>query len=136
MRISPWCHSFALVFLLGVSQALAKHGAPPPIQPVVHQGVRYVVPNDKGLRAYVEAWGVASGRKLWTRTIFRHWYVPCIESECMRYEYITSMVLEIDHLRLTSERGRDYGLDLRTRTIRRMKTKRPNAALGAPRSSS
>jgi hypothetical protein len=124
MRMRPFAHMLALLFMLASSSALAKHGAPARVEPVVHQGVRYVLPNDKGLRAYVEAWDIQTARKLWTRTIFRHWYVPFIGTECMRYEYVTFMMLKTDQLMFTSERGREYALDLRTRTIRRIKTKR------------
>ena len=123
MRIRPSIQMLALLLALAVPSAVAKHGAPARVESVVHQGVRYVLPNDKGLRAYVEAWDVQAGRKLWTRTIFRHWYIPFVGTECMRYEYVTSMVLQTDQLIFTSERGRDYALDLRTRTIRRLKTK-------------
>src|SRR5438876_2559504 len=124
MRIRSYIHMLALLFVLAAPSAFAKHVAPARIEPVIYQGVRYVVPNDKGLRAYVEAWDVQTGRKLWSRTIFRHWYVPFIGTECMRYEYVTSMALKTDQLIFTSERGREYALDFRTQTIRRIKTKR------------
>jgi hypothetical protein len=107
----------------------AKHIAPPRVAPIVHQGIRYVVPNDKGLKAYVEAWDVQTGRKLWTKTIFTHWYIPPFGTECMRYEYLTSMVIVDDRLVLTSERGRDYSLDPRTRSVRRVWTRQSNKAL-------
>src|SRR5262245_2270376 len=116
-----------LLFVFMAFSALAKHGSPPNVEPVVYEGVRYVVPNDKGRRAYVEAWDIQSGRKLWTRTIFRHWYVPLPfgPTECMYYEWLTSMEQVGDRLVFTSERGRDYTLDPRTKTIRRLRTKDP-----------
>src|SRR6266567_6158642 len=137
MRICHYIHTFVVLVVLAAPSALAKHVAPPSIEPVVHQGVRYVVPNDKGLRAYVEAWDVQTGRKLWTKTVFRHWYVPIPfgRTECMHYEYITSMALQTNLLVLRSERGREYALDTRTRTIRQIKTKRPNHALQRTRPS-
>lgn len=121
---------FALLLLFVPQVGHAKHAAPPRIEPVVDAGVRYVVPNDKGLRAYVEAWDVQSGRKLWTKTIFRHWYCPPFGTECMRYEYITTMVLKDGHLILTSERGREYALDVRTRAVRRVNAKRHTKITG------
>jgi hypothetical protein len=131
MRTRPLTSIVALVFIIVSPSTLAKHGAPPPIEPVIHQGVRYVVPNDKGLHAYVQAWDVQTGRKLWTKTVFRHRYVsiPFGRTECMSYEYVTSMVLQTNLLVLTSERGREYILDTRTRSIRQNKTKRPNDEL-------
>ena len=55
---------------------LAKHGRPPPIEPIVRDGIRYVVPNDKGRHAYVQAWDTSTDRKIWTVTVFRRIYVP------------------------------------------------------------
>src|SRR6266849_8775500 len=105
----------ACLFLMAPFLVCARHGSPPPIEPVIHDHVQYIVPNDKGLRAYVEARDVQTGRKLWTKTIFRHWYIPPFGTECMRYEYLTSMILGTNQLVLTSERGRVYALDLHTR---------------------
>jgi hypothetical protein len=79
------------------------------------------------LRAYVEAWDVQTGRKLWAKTIFTHWYIPPFGTECMHYEYLTSMTLVKDELVLTSERGRIYALDIHTRAVRRMKAKEPKS---------
>ncbi len=104
----------------------AKHVAPPEIQSITNNGVRYVVPNDRGLRAYVEAWDVQKGGKLWAKTIFTHWYIPPFGTECIHYEYLASMYLVKDELVLTSERGRIYALNIHTRALRRMKSKEPN----------
>jgi hypothetical protein len=114
-----------ILFLLTPLVAHAKHVGPPEIQSITNNDIRYVVPNDKGLRAYVEAWDVQTGRKLWAKTIFTHWYIPPFGTECMHYEYLTSMVLVKEELILTAERGRIYGLDIDTRALRRMK-KEPN----------
>ena len=115
----------ACLFLMTPFLVCAKHGPPRTIESIIHNQVQYVVPNDKGLRAYVEARDVQSGRKLWTKTILRHWYIPIppFGTECMRYEYLTSMILGTNQLVLTSERGRVYALDLRTRAVRRLKRK-------------
>jgi hypothetical protein len=111
--------------LLGLAPfaAVAKHPAPPQVGTVTNNGVRYVVPNDKGLRAYVEAWDVQTGKKLWAKTIFRHYYIPPFGTECMHFEFLRSMVLEDTTLILTSDRGRIFSLDTRTRAVRRLKAK-------------
>lgn len=121
-----------VMFLLAPILLQAKHVAPPSIQSITNQGVRYVVPNDKGLRAYVEAWDLQTGRKLWVKTIFTHWYIPPFGTECMHYEYLTSMVLEKEDLMLTSDRGRVYALDVRTRTVNRMKVREPKGGGNEP----
>jgi hypothetical protein len=116
-------HSFAvcLIVLLARLPADAEHVAPPRLQSITNQSVRYVVPNDTGLRAYVEAWEVQTGRKLWTKTIFTHWYIPPFGTECMHYEYLTSMALVKEDLILRSETGRVYSLNICTHTVRRLK---------------
>ena len=128
MKVTALFLVFTFLLVVAAPSTFAKHVAPLNINPVVHQGVRYVVPNDKGLRAYVEAWDIQTGRKLWTKTVFSHWYVPIPfgRTECMYYEYITSMTLQTNMLVLTSERGRQYALDTQTRAIRKIRTNRPN----------
>ena len=54
---------FLAVFLPG--SISAKRIAPAAVERVIHEGVRYVVPNDDGRRAYIEAWNVRSNKKLW-----------------------------------------------------------------------
>ena len=108
-----------LLFLLATS-VHAKHVAPPEVLSITSDGVRYVVPHDQGLRGYVEAWDVQTGRKLWSKTIFKHWYIPPFGTENMRYEYLGSMTLVKEELLLTSDRGRAYALNFRTRTVRRV----------------
>ena len=117
-----------VLFMLNPLLANAKHVAPPDVQSITNLGIRYVVPNDKGLRAYVEAWDVQTGQKLWTKTIFTHCYIPPFGTECIHYEYLAAMVLENDKLVLTSERGRVYALDIHTKSVRRVKDKKPTSA--------
>jgi len=122
-----------ILFLLAPLVSHAKHVAPPEIQSITNNGVRYVVPNDKGLRAYVEAWDVRTGRELWAKTIFTRWYIPPFGTECMHYEYLASMTLVKDELVLTSERGRIYALDFHTRAVRRMNAKAQQTECTEPR---
>jgi hypothetical protein len=110
-----------LLSLLAPVRGLAKHVAPPRVEPVIHEGVRYVVPNDKGRRAYVEAWDTKDGQKLWTKTVFKRWYVPLFGTECMQYDYIAAIELQAGRLRITSERGREFTLDIRTQAVRRVR---------------
>jgi hypothetical protein len=126
-----------LVLLTLPFVAFGKHPAPPQVGAVTNSGVRYAFPNDKGLRAYVEAWDVQTGKKLWAKTIVRHHYIPPFGTECMHYEYLMSIALQNGTLILTSDRGRTYSLDTRTRAVRRVKTREPNRSVertGASRS--
>jgi hypothetical protein len=121
----------ATVLLLATSfLACAKNPAPSPVAAITNSGVRYIAPNDSGLRPYVEAWDVDSGKRLWAKTVARHYYVPPFGTECMHFEYLNSTALQNDTLILTSDRARTYALNIRTRTVRCVKTKEP-AARGA-----
>jgi len=120
----------ALLLLMAALPAFGMHPSPGQLQPVTNNAVRYVVPNDKGLRAHVQAFDVQTGRKLWTKTIFRHWYIPPFGTECMHYEYLTSMSLQAAKLTVTSDRGRIYALDIHTRAVRRAKAQPNKPAAG------
>jgi hypothetical protein len=114
-----------LVLLMVPFVAFGKHPAPPQVGAVTNNGVRYVVPNDNGLRAYVEAWDIQTGKKLWAKTVVRHYYIPPFGTECTHFEYLKEMRLQGDTLILTSDRGRTFSLDTRTRAVRRVKTEEP-----------
>jgi len=62
---------FVAVALLLPSLALAKRLAPAEVEPVIHQGVRYIAPNDDGRRAYIEAWDVQTNNE------YSRWSVAC-----------------------------------------------------------
>jgi len=49
--------------LLFPPAAFAKRIPAPVIEPVVHKGVRYTVPNDRGTVGYAVAWDVATGKQ-------------------------------------------------------------------------
>ncbi len=90
--------------------------------------MRFTVPNDKGLRAYVQAWDVKTGKELWTKTVVRHYYIPPFGTECMHFEYLKSMTLQNETLILTTDRERTFSLDTRSKRVRRVKTAEPNKA--------
>ncbi len=114
----------ALTLLLAVVglplPALAKRTPAPVVEPVVYQGVRYVVPNDKGTVGYLEAWDTATGKKLWKKKIFRKCVIPLLELD-VQWVFIKRMWRDNDHLMLVDERKRAYALDLKTRKVRRLK---------------
>jgi len=61
--------------------APAKRAAPVKVEPVIHEGIRYVAPNDDGRRAYVEAWDVETNKKLWELTVFTNRIDPQLEED-------------------------------------------------------
>jgi hypothetical protein len=118
--------TFTAILLLSVlmlpSLALAKRIPAPKVESIVHEGVRYVAPNDKGTDAYVEAWDVATGKRLWKKTVFTTWINP-IKEHCIQWVFIREMRREDGHLVISSERGKSYSLDLKTKRVRKLKTK-------------
>ena len=105
--------------------AFAKRIPAPVIEPVVHEGVRYTVPNDRGTVGYVVALDVATGKQLWRKTIFRKCICPFLEHD-VQWVFIKRMQLEGERLILVNERARTYSLDLGTRKVKKLK-KQPQA---------
>jgi hypothetical protein len=75
---------FPLIFCLLVllpSVASAKRAAPATVEPVIHEGIRYVAPNDDGRRGYIQAWDIKTNKKLWELTIFTNRIDPTLEKD-------------------------------------------------------
>ena len=112
--------ALAGLFMLPLA-ALAKRKPAPVIPPVVHEGVRYTVPNDKGTVGYVVARDVATGKELWRKTIFRKRIFPLIEHD-FQWVFLKNMRREGERLIFTDEREKTYSLDLKTRKVKKLKT--------------
>jgi hypothetical protein len=104
----------ALVFPLCL--ALSKRAPPATVAPVIHEGVRYVAPNDDGRRALIEAWDVQTNKKLWELTVFTNRIDPTLEED-VQWVFIKSLSLRDGMLMVTSERGNTYQIDLKTKAI-------------------
>jgi hypothetical protein len=94
----------------------AKRIPPALVAPVVYQGIRYVVPNDDGRRAYIEAWDVRTNKKLWDLTVFTNRIDPKLEED-VQWVFINTMSMHDHTLIVTSERGTTYQIDLQTKAI-------------------
>src|SRR5262245_46206880 len=100
-----------------VSQlASAKRIAPANVEPVIHQGVRYVAPNDDGRRGYIEAWNVGTNKKLWELTIFTNPIDPNLEKD-VQWVFIKAVDVQHGRLIVTSEPGKTYYVDINTKAI-------------------
>ncbi len=100
---------------------LAKRLPAPVIEPIIHEGVRYTVPNDKGTVGYVVASDAATGKQLWKKTLFRTCICPLLEHD-VQWVFIKQMRLEGERLIFVNERGKAYALDLKTRKVKKLKT--------------
>jgi hypothetical protein len=96
--------------------ALAKRTAPPKVEPVIHDGIRYVAPNDDGRRTYIQAWDVQTNRKLLELTVFTNRIEPRLEED-VQWVFINKLNVLDDTLLVTSERGKTYRIDLSTKAI-------------------
>jgi hypothetical protein len=94
----------------------AKRAAPARVEPVIYEGVRYVAPNDDGRRAYIEAWDVQSNKKLWELTVFTNRIDPKLEED-VQWIFVTKLSVRDHTLVVTSERGKTYQIDLKTKAI-------------------
>ena len=112
-RVAPMCLAVALLL---PSLALAKRLAPAEIEPVIHQGVRYIAPNDDGRRAYIEAWDVQTNKRLWDLTIFTNRIDPTLEED-VQWVFIKELNIRDGALLVTSERDKIYRVDLKTKAV-------------------
>jgi hypothetical protein len=101
---------------LSSSLAFAKRIGPPKVEPISHEGVRYVAPNDDGRRAYIEAWDVRANRKLWDLTVFTNRIDPKLEED-VQWVFIKTLTLQDDALIVTAERDQTYQINLKTKAI-------------------
>jgi hypothetical protein len=115
------------VFVPGIARAQRK--APPKVEPVTYAGVRYTAPNDDGRRAYVEAWDTTTNKMLWKVTVFCNRIDPMAEG-AMQHVYIRKMSISEGKLILVAENDRAYSVDLKTRTVKRLKKVIESSTLG------
>lgn len=99
----------------------AKRIAPAAVEPVIHENVRYVAPNDDGRRAYIEAWDVWTNKKLWDLTVFTKPIDPRLEED-VQWIFINTLSIRADTLIVTSEHGTIYEIDLGTKAITQSET--------------
>jgi hypothetical protein len=96
--------------------ASAKRTAPVKVEPVIHEGGRYVVPNDDGRRPYIQAWDIKTSKKLWELTIFTNRIDPKLEED-VQWVFIEKLSVRDGTLIVTSERGKTYEIDLKKKDI-------------------
>jgi hypothetical protein len=111
-RLVLICAALVLLPALGLS----KRTAPATVTPAIHEGIRYVAPNNDGQRGYIEAWDIQSNKKLWELTVFNNRIDPKLEED-VQWVFIKALSVKDGGLVVTSERGETYKIDLQTRAI-------------------
>lgn len=106
------------------TEGMAKRSAPSKVAPVVHEGIRYVAPNDDGRRGYVQAFEEASGKKVQEMTVFRNPIRPDLEED-VQWVFIKSLKIREGKLIVTDEEGRQYPVSLIFRTVEGIQKDKP-----------
>ncbi len=96
--------------------ASAKRAAPAKVEPVIYQGVQFVAPNDDGRRGYIEARDDRTNKKLWELTVFTNHIDPKLEED-IQWVFIEKLSARDGTLMVTSERGKTYQIDLKTKAV-------------------
>jgi outer membrane protein assembly factor BamB len=115
--------AFIASALLLPGLAFAKRVAPAEVAPVIREGVLYTAPNDDGRRAYIEAWNVQTGKKLWDLTVFTNRIDPKLEED-VQWVFIKSLTIQDGRLVITSETGSVYRIDLTAKKV--IQARRPD----------
>ncbi len=106
-----------LLFTLLLPQLTsAMRIAPAKVNPIIHDGVRYVAPNNDRRRGYVEAWDVGTNKKLWELTLFSNHIDPKLEED-VQWVFIKALNIQDGRLVVTSEEGKTYQVDPKTKEI-------------------
>lgn len=109
-----------LCLLWFAPSAWCKRGGAPIVDSVICEGTKYIVPNNDGIREYVEAWDVKAKKKIWEATIFTNSLQPGLEKD-VQWVFIEKLQCEKDNLLITDERSRQFLLNHRTKQIKRLK---------------
>jgi hypothetical protein len=112
--------TFILMSLLAPRPALAKRTQAAKVKPVIYKGVRYTAPNDDGRRGYVQAWDTKTNKILWEVTVYRNHINPLMEED-VQWVIIKNLSVVDGELIVVDERTRSYGVDTKTRAVKRLK---------------
>jgi outer membrane protein assembly factor BamB len=116
---------FSMVLCLALvavvaSEAWAKRVPPKPVTPLVHQGVKYVVPLDNGREGKVVALDEKTGKNLWEVVVYTVKIDPNLEED-VQWVFITTLAGQGDKLLVTNEKNQQYTVDLKTKKVEQVK---------------
>jgi hypothetical protein len=105
--------ALATVFLFWPATGYAKRKAPKPVPPIVWQGVEYRAPLDAEDVGIIQAFDLASGRRLWETKVYHVWIIPGMEPD-VQWVFISGMQIQDGKLLVENERGKTFLLNLKT----------------------
>jgi hypothetical protein len=91
--------------------AWAKRIAPPKVEPITHEGIQYIAPNDNGRREYIKALDAETGKLLKEITVKRNFIRFWVEED-VQWFYITKMEVQEGHFIVTDEKNRVFKVKL------------------------
>lgn len=94
------------------------------IEPVVHGGVKYVVPNDNGCEGYIEARDARTGNLLWRKTLFTVTVNSRLEAD-VQWIFIKELQVMDGRIFVVDERNRTYSIDPQTKEAQEGRRWRP-----------
>ena len=92
--------------------ALAKRIPAPKVEPVIHNGIQYIAPNDNGRREYIQALDTKTGKLLKEITVKRNLIWLFWIEEDLQWFYITKMEVQEGYLAVTDEKNRVFKVKL------------------------
>jgi hypothetical protein len=96
--------------------AEAKRVQPQPVNPVIHNGIKYTAPHDNGRAGSIVAWAQTTGTKLWEQTVYTVNFKSKLEED-VQWVFITSLTVQGDSLVIQAEDRQVYSIELRTRQM-------------------
>lgn len=108
-----------LCLLTIVSAAWSKRGRAPVVGPLIYENLKYIAPNDDGVREYIEVWDLQAKKKVWEQTIYTNSIQPGLEKD-VQWVFIKKITIDRGNLLITDEHDRRFLLDLKTRRIKRL----------------
>jgi hypothetical protein len=91
--------------------ALAKRIPTPKVEPVIHDGIQYIAPNDNGRREYIHALDAKTGELLKEITVKKNFIRFWIEED-VQWFYITKIEVREGYLVVTDEKNRVFKMKL------------------------
>jgi len=101
------------------SEAWAKRAGPKAVAPVVHNGVKYVAPNENGREGKIEARNEKTGKKLWDVVVYTIKIDPNLEED-VQWVFITELAVRGNSLLVTNEKNEQFTVDLKTKKVEKV----------------
>jgi hypothetical protein len=104
-----------LLLLLLPNFAEAKRVPPPRIEPLIYKGIKFIAPSER--MGYVEAWDIATDRKVWEKKVYTIFINPFLEPD-VQWVFIVSLGIKDGRLLVIDERGRRYNITIPKRILK------------------